>query len=77
MRDVFLFACPGDEIGRHEGLKIPCLLLAYGFDSRPGHIERLPRGGLFLLPAKCLFDQSDKGLSDGESLNNLGLKVIL
>jgi len=29
------------------------------------------------LPAKCLFDQSDKGLSDGESLNNLGLKVIL
>jgi hypothetical protein len=24
-------------------------------------------GAFFLLPAKCLFSQSDKGLSDGES----------
>ena|GEM_PF-1510672 len=32
-----------------------------------GTLKGFRKGAFFLVPAKCLFAQSDKGLSDGES----------
>lgn len=44
---IFLvWFCPGGEIGRHKGLKIP-RRKACGFDSRLGHIKITHISGLF------------------------------